>query len=439
MHSSIPAATKPRSRLQVLVLISAAAVLLAACGSSGGGAAASGASSAPATNPQIVAAAKAAGYDFSAVPGLSKVTVNVGQLLALTGAGAFFGQVMGTGSKLAAAQIREAGGPNIVFTALDNQTGSPDASVTGGRQLISADHVAVIQSSFGASTLALIPLIDQSKTLTFNPAGATSDQLSKSPYLWMARPTATDSFPALADYAHHAHPTAKTAAIVVGNDSSSLLSTSLIKNEWQKLGGTIATQQVVTEGATNMQAQIAAVKADHPDVIFFVLFGGDYQTALKEVRQDGMTQPVIGTDWSAQGHVATGNADNGYVFEIDAFDPTAPSPFVQMFVNGYKAAYKQEPEPYGASFYENTWQLAELIARTVQAKQDPSVSTNLLAALLKKPSMPSSLVCAPVTWNTTTHAELGKPEAISEVTSGQAHRIGLVYGPDLRLGASLPC
>lgn len=386
----------------------------------------------------IVSAAKAAGFDFEGVDGLAETTVDVGQLLALTGPGAFFGEVMGNGSKLAAEQIREAGGPNIVFKAADNKTGSPDASVAGARRLIAQDHVDLLQSSFGASTLALIPLIEQNKMLTFQAAGATSDQLSQSDYLWMARATATDSYPAFADYAKQENPDATTAMVIVGNDSSSLAAAEPVKDRWEELGGTVLGQETVTAGATDVGPQVAKIKSENPDVVFMVLFGGDYSTALKALRDAGVDAPIVGSDWSTEGHTATGDADEGYAYQVDAFDPTADDPFVQMFVKGYKDEFGSDPEPYGASFYENTWQIAELVKRVVEAGEDVT-SENILAALKDDPSMPWSLTCNKVTWDVDTKAELGKPQAMSVIKDGASERVGLVYGDKLEMGADLSC
>lgn len=438
MHANAERTRKAHRRTVIACSMAAATLCLtAACSSSGG----KSSSSKPRTtvDAAIVAAAKSAGYDFSSTPKLAKMKIKIGQELALTGGAAFFGDVMSKGSQLAADQIRKAGGPDITFVKTDNKAGTPAAGVAAARQLISSDKVTLIQSSFGPSTLAIVPLITQSKILTFNPAGATADQLGKGDYLWMARATVTDSYPPLADYGKSITPGATKAAMVVANDPSSIGAADLVTNRWKDNGGTIVANEKVATGSTDMKAQIAKVKAASPDVVFFVLFGADYQVALKEARQSGIKTPIIGSDWSAQGHTATGALDEGYVYTSDAYDPALPGPFNQMFVSGYKAAYNVNPEAFAGGFYENTWHIAELAQRTLQDGGDPTKSVDLLAALKKAPNMPSSLVCAPISWDLTTHAQLGKPQGLYKIKGGKSERIALIYGADLRLGAELPC
>ena len=148
--------------------------------------------------PAPAPVAAAAGYDWSDVD-LSDVTVTIGQLVPRSGDFTFLGDAMRAGAELAAEQIAAAGGPTIEFQAEDIGPGDPEMSTAGARTLV-ADGVGVIQSSFGPATLAVVPIVEQSDTLLFQTAGATADQLEVSEQLWMGRPTATDPFPALADY-----------------------------------------------------------------------------------------------------------------------------------------------------------------------------------------------------------------------------------------------
>lgn len=454
-----PDGTMPRSRRRTTRTGMAAALLalalvagLAACGgddddeTAGGGnatdttdttAAAGGAGGEQCAD--FAAAASEAGYDWSDVDGLADVDLKVGQILALTGPQAFFGTVMTQGSALAADHIRAAGGPAIDFEQGDNEGGLPDPSAAAARRLVSEEDVAVIQSSFGPATLAIIPILEQTETLAFNPAGATEDQLSQSEYLWMARPTATDAFPALADYALDTHPDAERAAILVWNEASALSSTELIADRFEELGGEVVIQEQVEIGSPDMSAQVARIRAENPDVLFLVLFGPDYATAIKEARDSGLDVPIIGSDWNTEGHTITGDQDEGYVYVSDPFDPELDSPFVQMFADCYVEEYGEAPEPFGASFYENTWVIAELAARVLADGGDPTDSTALLEALESNPTAPMSIVCTQLEWDLETHAMTGKPQALYEVTDGSPERIGLIEGDELDLGAELSC
>ena len=106
--------------------------------------------------------------------------------LAMTGQGTFFGEVMSKGALLAAKQIKAADGPDIVLTINDHQSGEVPPSVNGVRKLISQNKISFLQTSYGAPSEALIPILQQNKILTFNGGGASPKQLFQD-FLWMTR------------------------------------------------------------------------------------------------------------------------------------------------------------------------------------------------------------------------------------------------------------
>ena len=104
-------------------------------------------------------------------------TIQDGMMLAMTGQGSFFGKVMSRGAKLAAKQIQAAGGPQFTITIADHQSGLVPPAVTGVRQLITRNKIVTLQTSYGAPSEAIIPLIEENKVLTFNGGGSSPGQL----------------------------------------------------------------------------------------------------------------------------------------------------------------------------------------------------------------------------------------------------------------------
>lgn len=101
------------------------------------------------------------------------VTLNVGMLLAVTGEGSFFGDVMSKGAKLAAQQIEAAGGPTMKISVGDHQSGKVDAMQSEFRRLMSTEHMQVLETSYGAPTESIAALIKENKLLSFNGGGAS--------------------------------------------------------------------------------------------------------------------------------------------------------------------------------------------------------------------------------------------------------------------------
>ena len=109
----------------------------------------------------------------------SGMTFNNGILLAMTGPGACYGKVMSRAAQLAAKQIAAIGGPTFRISIADHKSGNVQAGVTGTRRLIDQDKIETLQTSYGAVTIAILPLIAQNKVLTFNGGGPEPAQVNK--------------------------------------------------------------------------------------------------------------------------------------------------------------------------------------------------------------------------------------------------------------------
>ena len=80
------------------------------------------------------------------------VELKIGQLLAVTGEGSFFGDVMSKGAKLAAKEIEAAGGPKFTVAVGDHQSGAIDPMISEYRRLVTTEK---IQTSWRPRTVLL--------------------------------------------------------------------------------------------------------------------------------------------------------------------------------------------------------------------------------------------------------------------------------------------
>ncbi len=389
----------------------------------------------PADADDVAAVFAAAGYDWSDVD-LSDVTITIGQLVPRSGDFTFLGDAMRAGAELAAEQIAAAGGPTIEFQAEDIGPGDPEMSTAGARALV-ADGVGVIQSSFGPATLAVVPIIEQSDALLFQTAGATADQLEVSEQLWMGRPTATDPFPALADYVAEATPEVTKAATMVWNEGSAIASAELITSRWTELGGELTLEELVDVGASDMGPSATRIIGSDAEVVFLVVFGGDTATAINALRDGGFEGDILGVDWNPGITEATGGGDAGFKYVTDAQDATLDDPFAQLYLSGYPEQTGVPIDVFSALFWDNTIHIADLAVRVLRAGGDPNDGAALIEALRADPSMPASSAGTPVGWDVTTKAQTIKPHGFYEIVDGVPTLTAIVQDGELMLGASL--
>lgn len=310
-----------------------------------------------------------------------------GMNLAMTGQGAFFGKVMSQGALLAAKNIGEAGGPTIEVTINDHESGEVPPSVNGVRKLISQNKISTLQTSYGAPSEALIPIIQQGKVLTFNGGGSSPKQLYQN-YLWQTRMLfAYDPTPGALRWLADTYPDAKRLAVIGTLENGVEALDELVPKLWPEYvtGGEIVAKEIHDVGATDFGEVIARVKSSNPDAIFTVSFGNDLGYMVKQFREANVTMPIVGIEFTQDAQTIAAESYDTFVFATDFYDTENPNPWNVAFVAAHTAEYGVPPEYYGSNYYEQVFVVWELIRRVIAAGGDPTSGEELQAALVANP------------------------------------------------------
>lgn len=305
---------------------------------------------------------------------------------AITGAGAAFGVIATRATKLAIQQIKDAGGPNIRQSIVDHKTGVVEAQVSGVRRIISQDDITTLESSWLATTLATLPLVQQHHVLTFNGGGPSSQQLNKD-YLWLPGVMyGTDPLGGM--LAWLAKNGAKNISVVGDLPSGVVDFGKQAKKLWPTIqkGGKVLSVETFNSGLTDFGSIVARVKAVKPDAIVTDSLGTDLGNIVKQFREGGIKQPIMGVIFDSQAAKLAGKWIDSYHFATGHYDPGAKNPFNQQFVAAHKKAYGVEPEYYGGIYYENIFIVWELIRRVIKNGGNPSDGKQLQQALEQNPS-----------------------------------------------------
>jgi len=321
------------------------------------------------------------------VEGGEGITLQGGMNLAMTGQGAFFGDVMSKGALLAAEQVGAAGGPAINITINDHQSGEVPPSVNGVRKLISQDKISFLQTSYGAPSEALIPILQQNKILTFNGGGASPKQLFAD-YLWMTRMVfAYDPTPGALNWLAATYPDAKRLATIGTLENGVEALEQLAPKVWPEFsgGGEIVIKEIHDVGLTDFSQVIARVKASNPDAIFTVSFGNDLGYMVKQFREAAVTIPIVGIEFTQDAQTIAGETYDTFVFATDYYDTLNPNPWNVEFVKAHQAKYSKDPEYYGANYYEQVFVVWDLVRRVLAESGDPTSGEALQNALIQNP------------------------------------------------------
>ena len=316
------------------------------------------------------------------------ITIQGGMNLAMTGQGAFFGDVMSKGALLAAEQVGAAGGPTINITINDHESGEVPPSVNGVRKLISQDKISFLQTSYGAPSEALIPILQQNKILTFNGGGASPKQLFQD-YLWMTRMVfAYDPTPGALTWLAETHPDAKRLATIGTLENGVEALEQLAPKVWPEVseGGEIVIKEIHDVGLTDFSQVIARVKSSNPDAIFTVSFGNGPRLHGQAVPRGG------GRDPDCRHRVHPGRADDR---RRDRSTPTSSPPTTTtppIRTPGTSSSSRRTrrstariPEYYGANYYEQVFVVWDLVRRVLAEGGDPTSGEALQQALIQNP------------------------------------------------------
>src|SRR3984893_5964304 len=218
-------------------------------------------------------AALVAGGARAADPRKDPPVFAIGAILAMTGQASFIGQGMSQGMKQAVDEINARGGVDGIKLEADiedHKGGGGQDGVAAMNRLVSIHHVQALLTSFSAPTIAIAPLADQQHVLLINGGAVSAKLAGCSLYLFNTRSLATDLSRVAIAYARELGAK-KMAQIQWQNDVGDNI-VQIATPLWKSGGGTIVASEAVAQGATNMDTQVAKVRASNPDVIALWMF-----------------------------------------------------------------------------------------------------------------------------------------------------------------------
>lgn len=307
--------------------------------------------------------------------------IPVGQFISLTGAQATFGQSNDNGVRLALEEINASGGvlgqPLRLITK-DNQS-KPGETSTVVRELITRNKVvALIGEVASGRSLEAAPIAQRSGIPMISPSSTNERVTEAGDHIF--RVCFIDPFQGTVCAKFARGLGAKRAAIITDvSKDYSLGLTESFRRRFVKEGGEITGQQNYGGGDKDFSAQLTAVKADNPDIIFLPAYYTDAPLIMRQARQLGITVPFIGGDgWDSPELVSVGgDAAEGCYFS-NHFSKESNDPKVADFVKAYREKYRTDPDALAALGYDSLKLLADAMKRA--GTTEPSKVTAALAA-----------------------------------------------------------
>jgi branched-chain amino acid transport system substrate-binding protein len=248
----------------------AAGTLLAACASSGSGTAGSGGAG----------------------------SIQVGAEASITGVSAVFGAQSLAGVQTGIYAVNKAGGlwngTTLRIDVADDVSDPVDATVPA-HKLVYVDHVAFQDGEAGATAQAANAIFTSAQVPFMMPGGDTFFDHNTNPYIWRLSPSDSQLGVAMALWAHHLGYT-RAAGLFIENEVAQALG-PVVTQEFNKLGGTITSNQAIQPDLPSYNAEISKLLAGHPQVIFTEADPPTESVIFKDLQAAGVNNlPTIGTD-----------------------------------------------------------------------------------------------------------------------------------------------
>jgi branched-chain amino acid transport system substrate-binding protein len=294
--------------------------------------------------------------------------IKIGEFASLTGSEAAFGQSSHKGTQLAFDEINKAGGllgRPVVHLVEDNRSTAGE-SVTIVKKFVSREKVVGILGEVASGrSLEAAPVCQASHVPMVSPSSTNPKVTEIGDYIF--RVCFIDPFQGklLADFAKR---TLKAQSAAILSDVSAPYSVGLadfFRQRFTAEGGKIVIEQKYASKDKDFRAQLTAIKAANPDVIFVPGYYTEAGLVVAQARQLGINLPVFGgVGWEAPQLIEIAGAALKNTYYSTHYSPEAKSEKVESFAKAFQAKFGGEtPDAMAALGYDSAMVLADAIRR----------------------------------------------------------------------------
>ncbi len=297
--------------------------------------------------------------------GASAQAIKIANIVELTGGGATAGTNFKNGVELAIKEINASGGilgKKIESTTTDTQS-NPGVAKGLTQKAIDQDVFAVFGPVFSGSIIVSMAETRRAQIPNFTGGEAANITTQGNPYIFRTSFTQATAMPKVARYITDTAKVRTLAVIYVNNDFGKGGRDMLLKV--LEKGPTKVVADISTDaGQIDFSAAVLKAKQSNPDAIFVYTNEEESARALRELRKQGWTKPIIGeTTLIGQKVIElAGEAANGAIAHV-GLTVDAPSPAIRAFKAKFEKEYKYVSDHNGMKGYSGIYALKSAIEK----------------------------------------------------------------------------
>jgi branched-chain amino acid transport system substrate-binding protein len=298
-------------------------------------------------------------------PAMADQTVKMAAIVELSGAGATSGTQFNNGLQLAVKEINASGGilgRKIEMTTNDTTT-QPGVALALTKKAVDQDVFAIFGPVFSGSINVSMKESQKAGIPNFTGGEAVSVTTQGNPYIFRTSFSQATAMPKVANYISKQAKFKSLVIMYVNNDFGKggleMMKKALAGTD-TKIVGEISTDS----GQFDFSAPVIKVKQSNADALFMYINEDESAHALRELRKQGWTKPLIGeTTLTGQKVIdLAGGAAEGAIAHV-GLTADAPIPAILNFKVKYERAYGQESDHNGIKGYTSLYILKAAIEK----------------------------------------------------------------------------
>ena len=293
-----------------------------------------------------------------AAPALSQTgPVPIVGLVELSGTGTTAGTNFDNGVKLAVKEINAAGGilgRKIEYTSLDTQS-QPNVAKGLAQKAVDQNAYVVMGPVFSGSIIVSMAETKRAEIPNFTGGEAANITTQGNPYIFRTSFTQSTAMPKLAKYIRDTVKAKNIAMIWVNNDFGKG-GRDAMQKALDGVGVKVVADVSTDPGQVDFSGAVLKVKQANPDAVFVYTNEEESARALRELRKQGITKPIIGeTTLTGQKVIElAGDAANGALAHV-GLTVDAPQPTIKDFDKKFQAEYKYKSDHNGMKGYSGMY------------------------------------------------------------------------------------
>src|SRR3954464_2558085 len=259
--------------------------------------------------------------------------IKIANIVELSGAGATSGTNFKDGVQLAVKEINAAGGVlgHPIETSTADTQSNPGVAKGLAQKAIDAGVFAVFGPVFTGSIMVSMAETRRAEVPNFTGGEAASITKQGNPYIFRTSFTQDTAMPKIARYMAGALKAKTVALIYVNNDYGKGGRESLMK-ALEPLGVKVTSDVSTDQNQVDFSAPVLKAKQSNADIVFVYTNEEESARALRELKKQGVTKPIVGeTTLTGQKVIElAGDAANGAVGHV-GLTVDAPIPAMRAF------------------------------------------------------------------------------------------------------------